>query len=290
MPSPSFSLNLLEIDHSRTLSGSPKWVLVTGGEVLCPEGGSPLLSALPTGIGPAGAIPLGTLNGNTISALSTQMTPDGLSPVSLRDLYFRVDEETLAIGGRAVQLVHFDETSRFCGACGEPAYWKEDELAKVCPRCGGIVYPRLSPAVIVLVRQGREILFVRPPRSPPGRYSLIAGFVEPGETLEHAVMREVAEEAGVSVRNLRYIGSQPWPFPHSLMIGFFAEYAGGGIRPDGVETVDVRWFSPENLPYLPGRMSITDILVEQHLRDDGSAEYAAEPGADEKNSGATLPI
>lgn len=272
MPSPSlFSLNLLELDHSLTTSGSPKWVLVTGDKVLCPEDGTPLLSFLPTEIDPAGAIRLGTLDGNTIFAISTQMTPDGLSPVTLRDLYGRVDEESIAIGGRAVQLVHFDETSRFCGACGEHAFWKEDEVAKVCPRCGGIVYPRLSPAVIVLVRQGRDILYVRPPRSPEGRYSLIAGFVEPGETLEHAAMREVAEEAGVSVRDLRYVGSQPWPFPHTLMIGFLAEYSGGGIRPDGKETVDVRWISPENLPYLPGRMSITDILVEQHLRDNDSS-------------------
>ncbi len=258
------------------------WVPVTGGKVLCAEDGTPLLSTLPTGIEPAGAIRLGTLNGNTIFAISTQMAPDGLSPIPLRDLYGRVDEEILAIGGRAVQLVHFDETSRFCGACGEPAVWKDDEVAKVCPRCGGIVYPRLSPAVIVLVRQGRDILFIRSLHSPEGRYSLVAGFVEPGETLEHAAMREVAEETGVSIRDLRYIGSQPWPFPHSLMVGFFAEYAGGGIRPDDVETVDVRWFSPGNLPHLPGRMSITDILIEQHLRDGGSSECSAEVITDEK--------
>ena len=271
MPSLTYSLNLLNLGHSQTMSGSPLWILVTGGEVLCTEGGTPLLSTLPAGIDPAGAIQLGTLNGNTLSAISTQEAPDGLTSVPLRDLYGRVDEETLAIGGRAVQLVHFDETSRFCGACGEPAVWKEDEVAKVCPRCGGIVYPRLSPAVIVLVRKGREFLLVRPPHSPEGRYAPIAGFVEPGETLEHAAMREVAEEAGISIRDLRYVGSQPWPFPHSLMIGFFAEYAGGELQPDGVETVDVRWFSPDNLPHLPGEMSIAYALIEQHLRDNDSS-------------------
>ncbi|WP_342678960.1 NAD(+) diphosphatase [Methanofollis sp. UBA420] len=246
----------------------PCWILVRGGEVLCREDGSPILSSLPDGVDPMGAIPLGALDGVPFSALGTGTVPAPLRPVTLRDLFGRVDGETLAIAGRAVHLVRFDGESRFCGRCGGPTVWKEDEVAKVCTRCGGIVHPPVSPAVIILVRRGRDILFVRSPRFPPGRYSLVAGFVEPGETLEHAAAREVAEEAGVSIRGLRYAGSQPWPFPHSLMAGFFAEYAGGEARPDGVETEEARWFSPDALPDLPGKMSIAWALIERHLRDD----------------------
>ncbi|MBP2146282.1 NAD+ diphosphatase [Methanofollis sp. W23] len=245
----------------------PVWLLVRGGEVFCDENGSPLLLSLPDGLDPSGAILLGALDGTPLYALGTDTAPVGLTPHRLRRLFGRVDEETLAIAGRGVHLVHFDETTRFCGRCGEPTVWKEGEVAKVCPACGESVYPTLAPAVIVLVRRGREVLFVRSPRFPPGRYSLIAGFVEPGETLEHAAAREVAEETGVSIKNLRYAGSQPWPFPHSLMAGFFAEYAGGEVRPDGVEVEEAGWFPPDALPDLPGRLSIAWTLIQRHLAE-----------------------
>ncbi|WP_246589333.1 NAD(+) diphosphatase [Methanofollis formosanus] len=269
---PHFAVERLAF-HSDPPAAAPSgWVLVRGGEVFCDGGGSPLLRSLPDGLDPSNAIPLGALDGAPLYALRAEVVPPGLTPQRLRDLFGRVDEESLAVAGRAVQLVHFDGTTRFCGRCGEPAVWKEGEVAKVCPRCGGVVYPTLTPAVIVLVRRGREVLFVRSPRFPPGRFSLIAGFVEPGETLEHAAAREVAEETGVSITHLRYAGSQPWPFPHSLMAGFFAEYAGGEVRPDGVEVEEARWCSPDALPDLPGRMSIAWALIQRHLREDDPSE------------------
>ncbi|QSZ67029.1 NAD(+) diphosphatase [Methanofollis aquaemaris] len=272
VPRPHFAVEHLAFHPDHPAAGPSRWLLVRGGEVFCDGSGSPILPALPDGTDPSDAIPLGTLDGIPFYALGTDAVPPGLTPQGLRDLFCRVDEESLAIAGRAVQLVHFDETTRFCGRCGEPAVRKEGEVAKVCPRCGGVVYPALTPAVIVLVRRGREILFVRSPRFPPGRYSLVAGFVEPGETLEHAAAREVAEETGVSIKNLRYFGSQPWPFPHSLMAGFFAEYAGGEVRPDGAEVEEAGWFSPDDLPDLPGRMSVAWALIRRHLGDDDPPE------------------
>jgi NAD+ diphosphatase len=263
-----FAVESLAFHPTTPSTRPPRWVLVRGGDVLCREDGSPVLSLLPRGVDPAGAIPLGALDGVPFSALGTDTVPAPLRPVPLRDLFGRVDGETLAIAGRAVHLVRFDEENRFCSRCGGPTVWKGDEAAKACTRCAGVVYPPVTPAVIVLVRRGRDILFVRSPRFPPGRYSLIAGFVEPGETFEHAAAREVAEEAGVSIGNLRYAGSQPWPFPHSLMAGFFADYVGGEARPDGVETEEARWFSPDALPDLPGKMSIAWALIERHIRGD----------------------
>lgn len=270
MPGMPFAVGRLVFHPDLPPAAPPAWVLVRGGEVFCGQDGSPFLQALPDGVDPAGAIPLGALDGTPLYALRAEGVPIGLAPHRLRSLFGRVDEETLAVAGRAVHLVRFDETTRFCGRCGEPAIWKEGEVAKVCPGCGGAVYPPLTPAVIVLVRRGREILFVRSPRFPPGRYSLIAGFVEPGESLEHAAAREVAEETGVSIRDLKYSGSQPWPFPHSLMTGFFAEYAGGEVRADGVEVEEAGWFSPDALPDLPGHMSIAWTLIQRHLAEGRS--------------------
>jgi NAD+ diphosphatase len=143
------------------------------------------------------------------------------------------------------------------------------ELSKICPACKFISFPRLSPAVIMSVVRGKEILLARSPRFPAGMYSTLAGFVEPGETLEETVAREVQEEVNVEVCNIRYIDSQPWPFPHSLMIGFSAQYAGGDIRVDNNEIEDAQWFSRDNLPLLPTRMSIARHLIELFIKSGG---------------------
>jgi NAD+ diphosphatase len=125
-----------------------------------------------------------------------------------------------------------------------------------------VSYPPVSPAIMILVTHGRRLLLARKPAFPQGRYSALAGFVEPGETLEDTVARETREEVGVEVKNIRYFGSQPWPFPHSLMIAFTAEYAGGPIRPDGVEIEEARWFEPDQLPKLPPPISISRRLID----------------------------
>ncbi len=188
--------------------------------------------------------------------------PEGMEHSAVRALYGRIPEDELAIAALAVQIVDFDRTTQFCGRCGAKTSQSRTERAKICPACNRIAYPRLSPAIIVLVKDGEKILLARSPRFSPGMYSIVAGFVEPGESLEHAARREVREETGVSVRNIRYFGSEPWPFPDSLMIGFVAEYAGGEVIADNNEIEAAGWFDRDHLPLLPSTMSISRALIE----------------------------
>ncbi|PKL59851.1 MAG: NAD(+) diphosphatase, partial [Methanomicrobiales archaeon HGW-Methanomicrobiales-4] len=183
----------------------------------------------------------------------------------LRTIGALLSRDTLGILGRAIQLVRFDLITSFCGRCGVENRMKEDEFAKICPFCGLITFPRLSPAIIVRITDGDRILLARSPQFPSGMYSVIAGFVEPGESLEATIHREVFEEVGVRVSDLRYFGSQPWPFPDSLMIGFTARYLSGEIRCDGVEIEDARWFTRDHMPDLPGPLSISRALIEDFL-------------------------
>lgn len=132
----------------------------------------------------------------------------------------------------------------------------------VCPACGLVAYPRISPAVMVLIGRGNELLLARSPRFKPGVYSALAGFVEAGETLEQCAIREVREEVGLEISNLRYFRSQSWPFPDSLMVAFFADYAGGSITPEAEEIEDARWFLPNALPPLPEPVSLARQLID----------------------------
>lgn len=189
--------------------------------------------------------------------------PEGWAWQSLRGLFGVLDEALFALAGRALQLLAWDRTHQFCGACGTPTQPRTSERSRECPACGLLAYPRLAPAVMCLARRGsREILLARSPHFAQGMYSALAGFVEPGETLEQCVEREVLEEVGVRVRNLRYFGSQPWPFPHSLMIAFFAEHADGEIAIDRAEIEDARWFDISELPRLPAKISIARKLID----------------------------
>lgn len=191
--------------------------------------------------------------------------PPGYSLVGLRELFGAVQDRVLGIACRAVQLARFDALTRFCGYCGNRTQRKQEEIARVCTACGRITFPRLSPAVIVRITDARRILLSRSPHFTPGMYSIQAGFVEPGESLESTVHREVREEVGISIKNLRYFASQPWPFPDSLMIGFTAEYAGGEIHIDGQEIEDAQWFAREKMPDLPGPFSIARALIQDWL-------------------------
>jgi NAD+ diphosphatase len=173
-----------------------------------------------------------------------------------------LDEAQFALAGRALQVVEWDRTHQYCGACGSRTVPSATERSRGCPDCGLTAYPRLAPAVMGLVKRGRELLLARSPRFPKDMYSALAGFVEPGETLEQCLEREIGEEVGIRVQNLRYFASQPWPFPHSLMIAFFADYGGGEVRVDGTEIVDARWFNTDNLPRLPARISIARKLID----------------------------
>lgn len=194
----------------------------------------------------------------------SSLSPD-LEFTSLRTIAGFLPFDLLAILGRAVQLVRFDTTTAFCGRCGNKNTMKEDELAKRCPACGLLTFPRLSPAIIVMITYEDRILLARSPQFPHGMYSLIAGFVEPGESLEAGVHREVFEEVGLRISDLTYYASQPWPFPDSLMVGYVARYLSGEIRCDGVEIEDAQWFSRNTMPELPGKLSIARALIDDYL-------------------------
>ena len=197
--------------------------------------------------------------------LTKSNTPKEMSFKGLRDLFEFIDEAHFQLGARAVQIVAWNRTHQFCSQCGTPTQAHPRDRARICPDCGLQFFPRLSPAIIVLVEKGGELLLARSPRFPPGRYSVLAGFVEPGETLEEAVAREVREEVNIQVDNIRYFGSQSWPFPNSLMLGFTASYAGGEIGIDEDEIVDANWYSPDNLPELPPTISIARQLIDAFL-------------------------
>lgn len=188
--------------------------------------------------------------------------PPGFRVAGLRALFFRVPEALVAIAARAFQVAEWDRTHRYCGRCGTPTRDKAGERAKECPVCGYVAYPRVSPAMMALVTRGRDLLLARSHRFPHGMYSALAGFVEPGETIEDCVRREVKEEVGVEVGALTYFASQSWAFPHSLMIAYTAEYAGGELVPDGEEIADVRWFAADALPEMPPSLSIARRLID----------------------------
>jgi NAD+ diphosphatase len=191
--------------------------------------------------------------------------PEGLGWEGLRALFSVLDDAHLAIAGRAIQLLEWDRDHRFCGRCGAPTAAKPDERARQCGSCGLAAYPRIAPAVMALARRGRRILLGRSPHFPPGMYSALAGFVEPGETLEQCVARELEEEVGIRVANVRYFASQPWPFPHSLMIAFVCDWAEGELRPREGEIEAAEWFDVLQLPRLPSKISIARRLIDAEV-------------------------
>ncbi len=194
----------------------------------------------------------------------------------LRKLFDRLPDETVAIAGRAAQVLEFDRTHRHCGACATLTELADGGRARRCPACGAIFYPRLAPAMMVLITRetstGRELLLARGARFAAPIYSALAGFVEPSETLEDCIHREVREEVGVRIRNLRYFGSQCWPFPHSLMVAFLAEYGGGEITWDPSEIQDAQWFPMDRLPLLPHRLSVARRLIEHAVLGEPSPD------------------
>jgi len=216
---------------------------------------------------------LGTYDGRHCYAVELGKSgalPKDWKLIGLRDAFSVLDGGLAALSGRAFQLLEWERNHHYCSRCASPMAQRPCERSRVCPECRFTSYPPVSPAIMVLITDGaRRVLLARKPSWAAGRFSAIAGFVEPGETLEDAVARETREEVGVEVRNIRYFGSQPWPFPHSLMVAFTAEYAGGEVRPDGTEIEEARWFDADQLPALPGSISISRRLI-----DAVSAELA----------------
>lgn len=205
---------------------------------------------------------------DTLAKLNEVIAPNGMTLQGLRELYGTLDEDFYALSGRAIQIVEWDRTHQYCGHCATPTTQLPHERTKRCPQCGLVNYPRLSPAIIVLVSRGEEVLLARAHRFPAGMYSILAGFVEPGESLEETVVREVREEVGIEVKDIRYFGSQPWPFPNSLMIGFTATYLSGDLVIEPQEIADAAWFSKHNLPKLPSQVSIARKLIDWFVSTD----------------------
>jgi len=202
--------------------------------------------------------------------------PAGWTWQGLRALFGALDDRLFALAGRALQLVDWDRTHRHCGRCGTPTLPKPGERSRECPACGLVAYPRIAPAVMALVRRAPdEILLARSPHFPEGMYSALAGFVEPGETLEQCIEREVLEEVAVRVKVARYFASQPWPFPHSLMIAFVCDWESGEVRANPLEIESAAWFNIRSLPRLPNRISIARRLIDAVVAEMSGAERVA---------------
>jgi NAD+ diphosphatase len=195
--------------------------------------------------------------------------PAGTSVIPLRQLFGALDDEDFGIAGRALALTAWDRDHRWCGRCGAPTERSGSERVRQCTACGHGAYPRLSPAVIALIERDGRALLARNARTRMPFFSTLAGFVEVGETLEEAVVREVREEAGIAIRDVRYFGSQPWPLTGSLMIGFTAHWASGELAPAPEELAEAGWFAPDALPRLPGRLSIARALIDDFVRRHG---------------------
>jgi NAD+ diphosphatase len=258
------------------------WFVLEGGRLLTSAAaGQADALTVPKGDGPPipvdGARCIGLLGEVPCWAARARVeaVPHGFTLEPLRRLFDRMPDELVAVAGRAAQALEFDRTHRHCGACAAPTEESDGGRARRCLACGEVYYPRLAPAMMVLVTRqgpgGRELLLASGARSAARSgapiYSALAGFVEPSESLEDCVRREVDEEVGLRVRGLRYFGSQCWPFPHSLMVAFLAEYAGGEIHCQEGEIVDAQWFPVARLPALPHRLSVARRLIDHAVAE-----------------------
>lgn len=192
--------------------------------------------------------------------------PGGIQAENLLSQEPALPIELLTLGGLGRMVQHWENASLHCASCAKPMHRLAGEWGKLCPTCGSHHFPHIHPCVIVLVRRPGEVLLARKPEWAPNRYSLVAGFLEFGESLEEAVVREVAEETGISITNLRYMGSQCWPFPSQIMTGFVADYAGGELVIQESELEDARWFPLDGLPNLPPKRSIARYLLDTVLQ------------------------
>nr|NIQ93706.1 NAD(+) diphosphatase [Desulfuromonadales bacterium]NIR33890.1 NAD(+) diphosphatase [Desulfuromonadales bacterium]NIS40041.1 NAD(+) diphosphatase [Desulfuromonadales bacterium] len=233
------------------------------GRLALPEGGCPDFAAAP------GRPPLflGMWGGRPCRALALPDSvelPAGYSLENILASEPRIGIDLLSLAGVAAQALHWEKNSRFCSRCGAGMDRLPGERGKKCRGCGYAHFPHIHPCVIVIVRRPGEVLLTRKANWPEGRYSLVAGFLDFGECLEEAVAREVREETGVEIDNIRYIGSQAWPFPSQLMAGFVADWTGGEVVVEEAELEDARWFAVDDLPTLPPKRSIARYLIDTY--------------------------
>jgi NAD+ diphosphatase len=215
---------------------------------------------------------LGALSGEpcwSAELASNTPVPEGLTVTNLRALYDTLPESHYAIAGRAAQIVAWERDHQFCGRCGTPTERVPGERGRRCATCDLTAYPRLSPAIIVLIERGGQILLARGHAFVPRRFGIVAGFVEPGESLEDAVRREVHEEVGIDIADIAYFGSQPWPFPHGIMIGFRANHISGEISLEDGELAEADWYDIADLPEIPTKLSIARRLIDDWAERQG---------------------
>lgn len=188
----------------------------------------------------------------------------GFEYIGLRESFQHLDFPIYQKAGKCEEIMYWDKQTRYCGVCGSPLSWHTD-ISKKCPACGKEIWPLLATAIIVLIHKGDEVLLVRGKNFRKKFFGLVAGFVETGETLEEAVHREVFEEIGITISNIRYFGSQPWPYPCGLMVGFEADYVAGDIKIQEEELLCAEWFTKDNLPTLPDKLSIARKLIDHWI-------------------------
>ncbi len=263
---------LLDCNNPLTFIFHKGKLLLRGREFAAPEAALPDDPAA-FGIPVDRLHPVGMWNGHYCQAAwaDSDALPDDVHAwQSLRGLFGIADDGFLGLAGRASQIAEWARTHRHCGACAAPMQRATGERAYRCPACGHTAYPRICPAMMVLIRKGDQVLLALHTNSPVRRYTALAGFLEAGESIEEAVHREVYEEVGLRVHRLQYFDSQSWPFPNSLMIAFTAEYLDGEIRVDPAEIEDARWFGPgDPWPETPHGVSIASALLAANRPGDG---------------------
>jgi NAD+ diphosphatase len=255
---------------ARPTPGPSYWFLFRGNDLLvqAPDSGLTLPLGDETAIGPLvppAILFLGMLNG--VPCLAGEVSaeaalPAGWRAVGIRELFGHLGDNAYGVVGYAAHILHWQRESRFCPVCGQQLDDFGEQWMRQCPNCDYTGYPRVSPAILALIHDGERVLLVHKP-GWGARFSIVAGFVEPGESLEQCVQREVLEEVGVEVTDIAYVSSQPWPFPHQLMVGFTARYAGGQITPDRAEIDQAEWFRFDQLPELPAPLSLSRQLIDR---------------------------
>ncbi|MCE0493501.1 NAD(+) diphosphatase [Vibrio salinus] len=242
------------------------WCVVSGSELWTVEGEIPFGSAQQYSLSSEDAIEVARYKGYPVYWLNESELEQTYELTSLRDLLY-IEEPLFLAVSKAIQYGHMTQTQRFCPQCGGRNHLNHRELAMQCNDCRSIHYPRIFPCIIVAIRRDNQILLANHSRHSSDLYTVIAGFVEVGETLEDCVCREIYEETGIKVTNIRYFSSQPWAFPSSMMVGFMADYESGEIRPDYTELSDAKWFNPGELPNLAPVGTIARALIEQTVSD-----------------------
>lgn len=201
-----------------------------------------------------------------VSSTTQEELPESYEWVGLRESYYLLPEPIYTQAGKASEILYFDTHHRYCGLCGAPMQWNSP-ISKRCTTCNNEIWPQLNTAIIVLVHRGEEALLVKAKNFKRDFYGLVAGFVETGESLEECVQREVYEETGITINNIRYYGSQPWPYPMGLMVGFHADYVEGDIRLIDGELKDAAFFTRDNLPTIPEKLSMARKLIDSWIEN-----------------------